>query len=165
MAMPTPSSTDGLDKRAEVQTDRGANMKVMRNQASRLVLFVICLMYLIFYVDRVNISTAAPIMQKDLGLTATQLGIAFSAFAYPYAFFQIAGGWLGDRVGPRVTLFVCAVIVAGSTIWTGLVGGLTGLFLARLALGIGEGPAFPTATRALSSWMRPDQRGFAQGIT
>jgi len=140
-------------------------MKVMRNQASRLVLFIICLMYLIFYVDRVNLSTAAPIMAKDLGLTATQLGIAFSAFAYPYAFFQIAGGWLGDRMGPRATLMICAVIVAFSTIWTGLVGGLLGLFLARLALGIGEGPAFPTATRALANWMRPDQRGFAQGIT
>ena len=94
-------------------------MKVMRNQASRLILFIICLMYLIFYVDRVNISTAAPIMQKDLGLTATQLGIAFSAFAYPYAFFQIAGGWLGDRMGPRLTLFLCALLVAASTIWTG----------------------------------------------
>ena len=140
-------------------------MKVMRNRASRLVLFVICLMYLIFYVDRVNLSTAAAIMQKDLGLTATQLGIAFSAFAYPYAFFQIAGGWLGERMGPRATLCLCAVVVAGSSIWTGLVGGLTALFLARLALGIGEGPAFPTATRALSDWMRPDQRAFAQGIT
>ena len=140
-------------------------MKLIRSQASRLVLFVICLMYLIFYIDRVNISTAAPLMQKDLGLTATQLGIAFSAFAYPYAFFQIAGGWLGDRVGPRKTLALCAVIVALSTIWTGLVGGLASLFLARLALGIGEGPAFPTATRALSNWMRPDQRGFSQGIT
>lgn len=140
-------------------------MKVMRNQASRLVLFIICLMYLIFYVDRVNLSTAAPIMQKDLGLTATQLGIAFSAFAYPYAFFQIAGGWLGDRLGPRVTLFLCAILVAVSTVWTGLVGGLAALFMSRLALGIGEGPAFPTATRALSNWMRPDQRAFAQGIT
>ncbi len=140
-------------------------MKLMRKQASRLVLLVICLMYFIFYVDRVNISTAAPVMQQDLGLTATQLGIAFSAFAYPYAFFQIAGGWLGDRMGPRITLSICAVIVAASTVWTGLVGGLTALFLARLALGIGEGPAFPTATRALSSWMRADQRGFAQGIT
>lgn len=138
---------------------------IMRNQASRLVLFITCLMYLIFYVDRVNLSTAAPIMQKDLGLTATQLGLAFSAFAYPYAFFQIAGGWLGDRLGPRVTLALCAVIVGISTIWTGLVGGLVGLFMARLVLGIGEGPAFPTATRALSNWMRPDQRAFAQGIT
>jgi MFS family permease len=122
-------------------------------------------MYLIFYVDRVNISTAAPIMQKDLGLTATQLGIAFSAFAYPYAFFQIAGGWLGDRLGPRVTLALCAVIVGVSTIWTGMVGGLAALFMSRLVLGIGEGPAFPTATRALSNWLRPDQRAFAQGIT
>ena len=91
-------------------------MKLMRSQASRLVLFVICPMYLIFYVDRVNISTAAPLMQKDLGLTATQLRIVFSAFAYPYAFFQIAGGWLGDRMGPRKTLALCAVIVALSTI-------------------------------------------------
>jgi sugar phosphate permease len=140
-------------------------VRLMKNQASRLVLMIICLMYFIFYVDRVNISTAAPIMQKDLGLTATQLGIAFSAFAYPYAFFQIAGGWLGDRMGPRITLGTCAILVALSTIWTGLVGGVAGLFLARLALGIGEGPAFPTATRALSNWMRPDQRGFAQGIT
>lgn len=140
-------------------------MRVWRTNASQRVLLTICLMYLIFYVDRVNISTAAPVIQKDLGLTTTELGIAFSAFAYPYAFFQIAGGWLGDRLGPRVTLLLCGVIVAASTVWTGFVGGLVSLFLARLVLGIGEGPAFPTATRALSNWMRPDQRGFAQGIT
>src|SRR4029077_7855154 len=84
---------------------------------------------------------------------------------YPYAVFQIAGGWLGDRMGPRKALALCALIVALSTIWAGLVGGLSSLFLARLALGVGEGPAFPTATRALSNWMRPDQRGFSQGIT
>jgi MFS family permease len=138
---------------------------VMRNKASRSVLFITCLMYLIFYVDRVNISTAAPFMQKDLGLTTTQLGLAFSAFAYPYAFFQIAGGWLGDRIGPRVMLALCAALVGLATIWTGFVGGLAALFMSRLALGIGEGPAFPTATRALANWMRPDQRAFAQGLT
>jgi sugar phosphate permease len=137
----------------------------MRNKASRSVLFITCLMYLIFYVDRVNISTAAPFMQKDLGLTTTQLGLAFSAFAYPYAFFQIAGGWLGDRIGPRVMLALCAALVGLATIWTGFVGGLAALFMSRLALGIGEGPAFPTATRALANWMRPDQRAFAQGLT
>lgn len=140
-------------------------MPAMRKQTSRFVLLSLCLMYLIFYVDRVNISTAAPAMQHDLGLTATQLGLAFSAFAYPYAFFQIAGGWLGDRLGPRLTLLICGIVVGLSTIWTGLVGGVAALFLSRLALGIGEGPAFPTATRALSNWLRPDQRGFAQGIT
>lgn len=140
-------------------------MRIVRNQAPRLVLLTICLMYFIFYVDRVNLSTAAPVIQKDLGLTATQLGIAFSAFAYPYAFFQIAGGWLGDRIGPRIALSACALLVGLSTIATGLAGGLASLFLARLALGIGEGPAFPTATRALANWLRPDQRALAQGIT
>src|SRR5258708_37537591 len=114
-------------------------MKVMRYQASRLVLFTICLMYLVFYIDRVNISTAAPIMQKDLGLTATQLGIAFSAFAYPYAFFQIAGGWLGDRLGPRITLCLCGVLVAVSTVWAGKVWGLGEVFFARVAVCMWEG--------------------------
>lgn len=140
-------------------------MPIVRKQTSRLVLLSLCLMYLIFYVDRVNISTAAPAMQQDLGLTATQLGLAFSAFAYPYAFFQIAGGWLGDRLGPRLTLLICGVVVGVSTIWTGFAGGIVALFMSRLVLGMGEGPAFPTATRALSNWLRPDQRGFAQGIT
>ena len=63
-------------------------------------------MYLIFYVDRVNISTAAPLIKRDLGLSNTELGFAFSAFAYPYAMFQLIGGWLGDRFGPRWTLGV-----------------------------------------------------------
>ncbi len=137
----------------------------IRHVASRSVLLIICLMYFIMYVDRVNISTAAPLIQKDLGLSATELGLIFSAFAYPYALFQLAGGWLGDRLGPRLGLTLCAVLVAVSTILTGLAGGLATLFAARLVLGLGEGPAFSTATRALSNWTRPDQRGFAQGVT
>ncbi|GIL38423.1 MFS transporter [Roseiterribacter gracilis] len=138
---------------------------VIRNVASRSVLLIICLLYFILYIDRVNISTAAPLIQKDLGLSAVQLGLVFSAFAYPYALFQLAGGWLGDRLGPRLGLTICAVLVAIATVCTGVVGGLATLFAARLVLGIGEGPAFSTATRALANWMSPTQRGFAQGIT
>ena len=137
----------------------------MRRVASRSVLAIICLMYFIFYVDRVNISTAAPLIQRDLGLSAVELGLVFSAFAYPYALFQLAGGWLGDRLGPRLGLGLCALLVAVSTLLTGVAGGFATLFAARLVLGLGEGPAFSTATRALSNWTRPDQRGFAQGIT
>jgi len=136
-----------------------------RIRATKTVLGIICLMYLLFYVDRVNISTAAPAIQQDLGLSATQLGIAFSAFAYPYAIFQIVGGWLGDRSGPRLTLTLGGILVAVATIWTGLIGGLGSLFAARFVLGIGEGPAFPTGTRAMSNWTRPDRRAFAQGVT
>jgi MFS family permease len=134
-------------------------------KATNIILLIVCLMYLITYIDRVNIATAAPPMQKDLGLSNTELGVAISAFAYPYAFFQIAGGWLGDRLGPRLTLLICGAIWSAATVMIGFVEGAMSLLLVRLLLGLGEGSAFPTATRALASWMPPDKRGFAQGIT
>ena len=132
---------------------------------SNTVLLIICLMYLILYVDRVNISTAAPLIKADLDLTNTQLGLAFSAFAYPYALLQLIGGYFGDKFGPRLTLCVSSLIVCVATAATGVVGGLASLFAARLALGIGEGPTFPTATCAMAVWMPERSWGFAQGIT
>jgi MFS family permease len=134
--------------------------------APRIVLALLCLIYLIFFVNRVNISTAAPLMKADLKLTNTQLGLAFSAFAIPYALFQLIGGWIGDRFGPRLTLSVCCALVGVSTILTGAAThGFISLFALRLALGFGEGAAFPTATRAMSTWVPARSWGFAQGIT
>ena len=133
--------------------------------ASDTVLLILCLMYLILYVDRVNISTAAPLIKAELDLSNTELGLVFSAFAYPYALFQLIGGYFGDKFGPRVTLFVCGLVVCAATAATGAVGGLASLFAARLALGIGEGATFPTATRAMAAWVPERSWGFAQGIT
>jgi len=140
-------------------------MRTLRLRVSGWVLLLLCLMYLILYVDRVNISTAAPLIKADLGLSNTELGLAFSAFAYPYALFQLVGGWLGDKFGARATLGICGLIVCAATAATGAVGGLASLFAARLALGIGEGATFPTATRAMSVWTPEARWGFAQGIT
>jgi MFS family permease len=136
-----------------------------RLNASNTVLLIICLMYLILYVDRVNISTAAPLIKADLKLSNTELGLAFTAFAYPYALFQLIGGYFGDKFGARLTLFVCGLIVCAATAATGAVSGLLSLFAARLALGIGEGATFPTATRAMAAWVPERNWGFAQGIT
>jgi sugar phosphate permease len=129
------------------------------------VLFLLCIMYFITYVDRVNIGTAAPLIGKEFGLSKTELGLVFSAFAYPYAIFQVIGGMVGDKFGARRTLFFCGLIWAAATILTGLVGGLLSLFLARLLLGFGEGATFPVATRAMQNWTPAGKRGFAQGIT
>lgn len=122
-------------------------------------------MYLITYIDRVNVATAASEIRRELALSNTQLGLVFSAFAYPYLLFQVFGGWVGDRFGPRKTLFVCGLIWAGATILTGLAGSLLTLFLVRVLLGVGEGATFPVATRAMQSWTPASRRGFAQGIT
>src|ERR1700682_6344239 len=140
-------------------------MPIAKLTAPNKVLLLLCAMYLILYVDRVNISTAAPLIQADLRLSNTELGFAFSAFAYPYALFQLMGGWLGDRFGARRTLCVALILVCIATALTGMVGGLVSLFCARVALGFGEGSALPTATHAMSRWIPESRWGFAQGIT
>jgi len=122
-------------------------------------------MYFILYVDRVNIATVAPLVKADLNLSNTQLGLVFSAFAIPYALFQLIGGWIGDRWGARFTLAPCCAIVAAATVLTSLANGFASLFALRLALGFGEGAAFPTATRAMTSWLPEARWGSAQGIT
>jgi sugar phosphate permease len=122
-------------------------------------------MYAITYIDRVNVSTAASVFKKDLHLTNAQVGLVFSAFAYPYLILQIIGGWISDRFGARLTLTVSAIIWATATLFTGLVGSLATMLVARVMLGLGEGATFPTATRAMSDWTPAGKRGFAQGIT
>jgi MFS family permease len=136
-----------------------------RPSATGTVLGLLCLMYLITYVDRVNTGTAGQEIRRAFNLTNLQLGHILSAWAYPYALFQIFGGWIGDRFGPRRTLFLCGLIWATATILTGLAGGFTSMYLARLLLGIGEGATFPVATRAMQNWTAPSRRAFAQGIT
>jgi sugar phosphate permease len=134
-------------------------------KASRNVLSLLCILYLVLFVTRVNIATAAPLIKTDLGLSNTQLGLAFSAFAIPYALFQLIGGWIGDKFGPRLTLSACCALVGLSTMLTGAASGFVSLFALRLALGFAQGAAFPTATRAMSTWIPARAWGFAQGIT
>jgi sugar phosphate permease len=81
-----------------------------------LILFVLCLGYFIAYIDRVNIAVAGPTLRKELGLTPTELGLVFAAFAYPYAAMQILGGWASDRFGPRIVLAVLSLLWATATI-------------------------------------------------
>jgi MFS family permease len=122
-------------------------------------------MYFLFFVNRTNLAIAGPVIKADLGLSNAQLGLVFGAFGIPFALLQPLGGAIGDRFGPRLTLTFCTLIVCAATAWMGAANGIISLFLARILLGIGEGAAFPTATRAMSAWTPRGQWGFAQGIT
>jgi sugar phosphate permease len=137
---------------------------VLRHRVRGKVLVLLCFLYAIAYVDRANISTAAPSIQADLHLSDAQLGLVLSAFSIPYAFLQVAGGWLGDRLGARRTLAWLSGICAVATIATGGAAGLAWLFGARLLLGLGESAAFPTATTAMSRWLPAQLRGTGQGL-
>ncbi len=138
-------------------------MKYFR--ASTVVLGLLCLMYFITYLDRVNVSSAADGYGTEFGLNRTQIGFVFSAFAYPYLLFQLIGGWVSDRLGARPTLIACGTVWASATLLTGTAHGLVSLLIARVLLGVGEGATFPAATAAMSRWVVRAKRGFAQGIT
>lgn len=130
-----------------------------------VVLFAICLMYLVTYADRVNISTAAPMISKEFGFNKITMGVIFSAFTWTYAFGQVPGGWLGDRFGPRKVLSIIVTYWSIMTSLTAFAGSYISFVVVRALFGVGEAGAFPTATRAMQLWYTREERGLAQGLT
>jgi sugar phosphate permease len=130
-----------------------------------LVLLLISFMYLITYMDRSNISVAAPAIIREFGLTKTAMGWVFSAFTLAYALGQFSAGWLGDLIGPRKVLTVIMLWWAIAAVSTGAASGLMTLLAARFLLGLGEAGAFPVATRGMQLWFPKVERGRIQGIT
>jgi sugar phosphate permease len=129
------------------------------------ILGLICLMYLITYLDRVNISTAAPAISAEFGFDKITMGVIFSAFVWAYALFQVPGGWLSDRFGARPVL---ATIVAYWSVMTAATAAATGavsFVVVRFLFGMGEAGAFPGATRAMQLWYPRQERGLVQGLT
>ncbi len=138
------------------------------------VLLLLLLISIITYVDRVNISVTARQMMPALGLTDLQMGQIFSAFVFGYALFQVPGGWLGDRWGPRRVLtfaviwwsiFTALTAVAPILPLANLIGIMGSLMVVRLLIGMGEAAALPNFNRAVANWHPPHERGLGIGIT
>jgi ACS family glucarate transporter-like MFS transporter len=133
-------------------------------QARRVVLFFAVTLAIITYVDRVCISQAAPAMQAELGLTKIQMGYAFAAFGWAYALFEIPGGWLGDRIGPRKVLMRVVGMWSIFTVLTGWAWNLWSLVVSRFFFGMGEAGCFPNITKAFANWFPTAERVKAQGV-
>jgi len=128
------------------------------------VLFVIFLLAIITYLDRVCISIAAPSISSELGLNEVQMGTVFSIFAFAYALFEIPTGWLGDRLGPRRVLSRVVIWWSMFTVFTGMTRGFHSLLVVRFLFGAGEAGAYPNINRTLSSWFPLRARGTALGV-
>lgn len=150
------TAIDQPDRRAAAQRP---------TRARHVVLWLTVLAYLITYMDRVVIATAAPVIEKEYGFTPVTMGWIFASFSIAYALFQIPGGWLGDRFGPRRALTGVVLWWSTFTAATALTWSAGSMMLCRFLFGIGEAGAFPIATRSLSRWMLPSERGWAQGVT
>jgi MFS transporter, ACS family, glucarate transporter len=121
------------------------------------------------FLDRVNMSVAAPRMIADYRLTDVQFGLLSSAFLLGYALLQTPAGWLADRWGPRRVL-------AGGVVWWGIFTAITAsiplglsaafalLLLARFSLGAGEAVMYPGSSQFVSRWIPSQERGLANGL-
>ena len=121
--------------------------------------------YMITYMDRVVIASAVPTMRKEFGFDLVTMSWILSSLRLAYSLFQIPGGWLGDLIGPRRALTLIVTWWSLFTSATALAWNAASMIAVRFLFGIGEAGAFPIATRSLSRWMLPRERGFAQGIT
>jgi MFS family permease len=120
---------------------------------------------MITYMDRVVISAAVPVIRKEFNLSMEEMGFILSIFYWGYSLFQLPGGWLGDRIGPRRALTLIVTWWSLFTSATALSWNALSMSTFRFLFGIGEAGAFPIATRSLSRWMLPTERGYAQGVT
>jgi MFS family permease len=116
---------------------------------------------LLNYVDRGAVGIAAPKLKDELMLSATAFGIAVSAFSWIYAPAQFAVGWLSDRFCVYRLIAVGLAIWALATFMTGFANSLTMLVALRVMLGIGEGVAFPSASKIIARHVTPGRRGIA----
>ena len=134
-------------------------MQQRPTRVRHLVLWLTVAAYMITYMDRVVISSAAPKIREEFGFSLETMGLILGAFRWGYAFFQIPGGWLGDRIGPRRALTLIVLLWSAFTSLTALMTGAVSMAVCRFLFGVSEAGAFPIATRSLSRWMLPSERG------
>jgi sugar phosphate permease len=121
-------------------------------------------MMFVLYLDRYCISQAAPLIEKDLGISHADMGLVFAAFTASYALFEYSAGRWGDRYGSRGVL---TRIVIWWSVFTALTGAATGFWMligVRFLFGAGEAGALPNTARVLKKWFPESTRGRIQGF-
>jgi MFS family permease len=128
-----------------------------------LPLSLLALSVFINYIDRGNLSIAAPLLKDELHISASQLGILLSAFFWTYTAMLFVCGWFVDRFDPSRVLALGYLVWSLSTAATGIVHGFAMLLVMRLFLGMGESVAFPCYSKILARHLPEHNRGFANG--
>ena len=134
------------------------------NGVSTRVVALLTLAAFINYVDRGNLATAGPLIQDQLGLSNTQLGLLLSAFFWSYVPGQLPAGWLAERLDARRLLAAGLALWALATVLTGLAQGFLILLMVRVLLGAGESVMFPASFKILAREALEAQRGRANGL-
>jgi len=134
------------------------------SRALSIVLVLLGVSVFINYLDRGNLSIAAPMLKDELGISASRLGILLSAFFWTYACLQPFTGWLVDRLDVNWILAVGFFLWSAATAATGLVHAFAALFALRLLVGIGESVAYPSFSKIIAVHFPEEHRGLANAV-
>jgi len=141
-----------------------AQRPARRSRTRFLILALLAVGTLINYLDRTVLGIAAPVMTKELQISAAVMGLVFSAFSWTYAIAQIPGGVFLDRFGSKLTYFLALTFWSLFTMFQGFAVGIKSLLLFRFGLGVSEAPCFPTNSRVVGTWFPQQERARATGI-
>jgi MFS transporter, ACS family, D-galactonate transporter len=128
------------------------------------ILLLLSLSAFLNYIDRSNLSIAAPLLKDELHLTASQLGILLSAFFWTYAGCQLTSGWLVDRLDVKWVFAGGFFLWSVSTAVTGLLHTFAALLVVRVMLGVGESVAYPSYSKIIAGHFPESGRGFANAM-
>jgi ACS family D-galactonate transporter-like MFS transporter len=129
-----------------------------------VVLVLLAISAFINYIDRGNLSIAAPLLKDELGISPSKLGFLLSAFFWTYACSQPFSGWLVDRLNVNWVFAAGFILWSGATAMTGLVHTFVALFALRLLLGMSESVAYPSYSKIIASNFSEEHRGLANSM-
>ncbi|MEO6527393.1 MAG: MFS transporter [Gemmatimonadaceae bacterium] len=129
-----------------------------------LIMVLLFVSVTVNYLDRSNLSITAPAMRQELGFDTAQMGYVLSAFGWTYAIFQIPGGWLVDRVAPRVLYATLILLWSITTIVLGFTASVAGFMAIRMLVGALEAPSYPINNRVVTTWFPERERATAIGV-
>ncbi len=118
-----------------------------------LIVFLLFIVYMLNYMDRSALSITAPLIEKELGFNAAEMGMIFSAFFIGYALFNFIGGWASDKVGPKTVFLIAALLWSVFCGLTGLVTGLWTMLIVRVLFGMAEGPVSAAGNKIINNWI------------
>ena len=117
------------------------------------------LLYILCYVDRINVSFAALTMNRDLGLCAYVYGLAAGAFFWGYCLLEVPSNIILEKVGAR--LWIVRIMISWGLLSaaTSLVTGPTSFFIVRVQVGVADAGLFPGLPLYFHRWFPPHHRG------
>ncbi|MBP2306466.1 MFS transporter [Azospirillum melinis] len=166
----TTRSEPGAYAAAAAVNQSAAGQTAKRTNVRYLILAMLFLVTVINYADRATLSITGPVISKELGISAAEMGFIFSAFGWAYVLGQLPGGWLLDRYGSKIVYALSIFIWSVFTLMQGSIGFLAGgtavamLFALRFAVGLAEAPSFPGNSRVVAAWFPGQERATASAI-